>query len=390
MPVFKPEIYYFLPSFRRHHVLINTVNIYKALADSKKIRIAVVIVDATDESFPRTQFPDSSEYFAVDYYHSPKILLYSAGFFLDGKLDTDVPVFFAADDELAFIERADLENFSQSASSIGIPHYLVVKQDHDDYVRAYTGWTQCRDLCFVDDPITRLKLFADQGVILHYVLYDGNYFRSLFKFISAILALLARMEDGVDRFNEVLFSLTTMAASNIYLKHSGYIRRVDRRPAQVAKHRKRFEQKPVYPWILIPRLRDAYPELFQGMVSIITDYWAEQTKSSITSEFVNQALDAYAVGYQQATSRTWREGYEFTFHKRSLHSQGGTGFDRIFSNYDADHVSYNLNRHLIMTEIEKIKFRNCWVSNHTLKTLFILKSSTLFDDEDAHLNSDTQ
>lgn len=388
MSDFKPEIYYFLPSFRRHHILIDTVNIYKALADAKKIRITVVIVDATDEPLPHTNFPDNSEYFSIDYHHSPGILLYSSGAFLDGKLKTDVPVFFAADDELGFVERDDLERFSQSTSSIGIPQYLMVKQDHDDYVRAYTGWTQCRDLCFIDDPIIRMKLFADQGVILHYVLYDGEYFRSLFKFVSEILALLARMEDGVDRFNEVLFSLTTMAASNIYLKKSGYLRRVDRRPAQVTKHRKRFEEKPVYPWILIPRLRDQYPELFQNLLSVISDYWADQTAADITSEFVNKALDAYAAGYQLATSRTWREGYEFTFQKRSLQAEESIGFKCIFSDYDADYATYNINKHLIMTEIEKIKFRDCWVSNLTLRTLFTLKSSTLFDDEDAHLNSE--
>jgi hypothetical protein len=383
-----PDFYYYIPTYRRQALLLRTLGIIGSLAAVYGVKVEVVAVDATEQPIPDNDLPASSAFFRATVIHSPKTPVYRAGHVLKDKIDPNIPVFYGADDEIGFIDRADLNDFAAADAAVGVPPYLMVKAEHEDYLQSYIGWTQCRDLCLIADPLTRLKLFADQGVILHYALFNGKFFQEHFQFISEIIDILDEMEPELERFCETVFSLTTMLVSNKVLQSSGYLRRVDRRPAQIKKARLRWDEKPVYPWIQVPRLRNEHPGLFCDVVSVISNHWSQLVGGIFEESQVNIALDQYARGYQLANSRTWREGYEFIMGKPGVFKDNPSAFARFHSNSDSDYFSYVLNPGLVMSEIEQIKFRSSWVSHPMLRSLFIAKSSTLFDDENQFLNID--
>jgi len=382
-----PDFYYYIPTYRRQALLLKTLGTISSMASVFGVKVEVVVVDATEQPIPNNDLPASSAFFRAAVIHSPNTRVYRAGHVLKGRIDPDIPVFYGADDEIGFIDRTDLNDFVAAEVDVGVPPYLMVKAEHEDYLQSYIGWTQCRDLCLIADPLTRLRLFADQGVILHYVLYTGQFFQEHFQFISDIIDILDQMEPELERFCESLFSLTTMLVSNKVLPSSGYLRRVDRRPAQVKEARLRWK-KSVLPWIQVPRLRSEYPNLFSNVVTAIAHHWSKLVGGVVEESQVNMALDQYARGYQFANSRTWREGYEFILGKPGMFKDNPSAFSRSGSKSDSDYFYYVLNRGLVMSEIERIKFRSSWVSHPMLRSLFIAKSSTLFEDENKFLNVD--
>lgn len=383
----RPDYYYFIPSFRRHRFLARTTESIAALAAKYQVSIESVVVDGTEEACSQETLANSSTYYQCRYIHRPGAPFYQAPSETIGQLDPSIPVFFGTDDELGMITKASVIEFSNSLKKVGVPQYLMIKREQEEFVQLYRGWTQTRDLCLVDGPLTRLRLFADQGVILFYALYDGRYFAQLADFVNSIRLFLENIETGIERFIEPLYSLTTLISPILYLSDSSYLRRVDRRKHAVEKHTARFSATPVYPWILIPRLKKTYPTEFNELLRKIAKFWSLATEKSIPPELVESSLTAFAYGYKTVASRRWREGYEFVYFNPTLIEDTKNYIQPLPRNGDSDAFLYVVNPKLEMSDIQRIQFRREWICNPLQRDLFTQLAPALFEDEDEFLNT---